>query len=315
MKRAPGNRKKRKNSWNFFLSVHKPLFDKSLPDNFIFIRSNQQCAEFVEFNKIKSNLHKIKTAVHPKAPQKPIEIKNLFEGDENVAMGPYMFSDVDGYDEKKIYYGTVIKKHFAFTVFVFWSIVDIVRTLPKPQRTFMCDATFKIVPYGEYKQLFIIYIEYQEKVFPMIFVLMSNKTEEIYKNVFLYIEKHVIKLDPASFLTDYEVAMRKAISYVYPGLHMKACWFHYCQCVRRNAQKFGDFLKELSKRTDAYRLQRKFMSLPLLKPEQIAETFEILKEEAATKHGTLFEDFLIYFQRQWLAKVNKNYQFFYYYSR
>lgn len=57
---------------------------------------------------------------------------------------------------------------------------------------------------------------------------MSNKTANLYRKVFQYIEINVFELRPSRFMTDFEAGLRKAINECYPGVPL-----HFCAVVRR----------------------------------------------------------------------------------
>jgi hypothetical protein len=145
-------------------------------------------------------------------------------------------------------------------------------------------------------------------VYPIFYVLMSAKTETIYKEIFLYIEKNITTLNPVSFVTDFELALRKAIRYVYPAVTLTSCWFHFCQCLRRKASGIENFLKTIYVTVEAYKLYFKFMALPLLPPHMIENSFNELKSYAYAQFGDLFGSFLSYFEHQWIIKVQKKNQ-------
>ncbi|KAL5019048.1 hypothetical protein ScPMuIL_004770 [Solemya velum] len=48
-----------------------------------------------------------------------------------------------------------------------------------------------------------------------------------------------IRLQPTTLFLDYEVAIRNAATQVFPGINIEGCFFHYTQCIWRNAQKHG----------------------------------------------------------------------------
>lgn len=73
---------------------------------------------------------------------------------------------------------------------------------------------------------------------------MSRKTEAAYKAVFKFINAKVMPLDNASsFTTDYERAMRNALRKLYPTAALFACYFHYCQALKRRASQTAGFVK------------------------------------------------------------------------
>lgn len=65
---------------------------------------------------------------------------------------------------------------------------------------------------------------------------MSRKTQLAYDSVFAYIDQNVLQLrGVASFTTDYEVAMRNSLRLLDPLAQLFACYFHFCQAVKRRA--------------------------------------------------------------------------------
>lgn len=66
---------------------------------------------------------------------------------------------------RQFYKGTLIKPNFECTFFASDSIIDIIKSnIPRGKRNYFLDATFKIVPFGSFKQLLILYVEYIGKV-------------------------------------------------------------------------------------------------------------------------------------------------------
>lgn len=134
---------------------------------------------------------------------------------------------------------------------------------------------------------------------------MSRKTSAAYTAVFKFIEENIFELNPKSFMTDYESAMRKGLMAVYPSVQLNACWFHYSQAVVRKASKIPNFFKELRKDENLDRIFHKFLALPLLPHHEIFNAFTMLKMAIECRSKThIFEPFLQYFSRQWLVKVS-----------
>lgn len=133
---------------------------------------------------------------------------------------------------------------------------------------------------------------------------MNRKTRASYVAVFQYIEDNIFRLNPASFTTDYEQAMRTALTEIYPLAKFLACWFHYTQALRRKSSQIKNFFKEISKNKKLDRIYHMFLALPLLPSNRIREAFNMLKMTIdCLQKINVFHDFLIYFERQWLQKV------------
>lgn len=56
-------------------------------------------------------------------------------------------------------------KSFAYALFASDNIINGIKLrIPKEHRNFLLDATFKICPYGIFKQVLIVYIEHRGEV-------------------------------------------------------------------------------------------------------------------------------------------------------
>lgn len=100
---------------------------------------------------------------------------------------------------------------------------------------------------------------------------MTKKTTEAYKAVFKYINENIFGLEAVSFMTDYESALRNALSEIHPSAKLFSCWFHYCQAIRRKCSGFKNFFSEIQKEKSSKTLYLKFLALPLLPAEKIKE--------------------------------------------
>lgn len=136
---------------------------------------------------------------------------------------------------------------------------------------------------------------------------MTKKSEAAYIAVFKYIEENIWKLQPKCFMTDYECGMRNALKIVHPKAKLSACWFHYCQAIRRKCSNFGDFLKKVRNDKYADEVFHKVLALPLLPSEHIKNAFEMLElglKKDAPKYK-MFQPMLTYYRKQWLNRVSR----------
>lgn len=132
---------------------------------------------------------------------------------------------------------------------------------------------------------------------------MSGKDAELYKEVFDYIEEKVFALNPASFMTDFEGGMRKAIVEKWKNAKLHGCWYHYCAAVRRRIGSLYLF-RLLAENDDAMEIYRQLLSLPLLPAEMIEEGYVSIKRLAREKRlFKEFRDFFTYFEGFWMQLV------------
>lgn len=134
---------------------------------------------------------------------------------------------------------------------------------------------------------------------------MNKKTEESYAHIFEYIERNIFQLEPNSFTTDYEKAMRNGLKSVYKNAVLISCWFHYCQALRRKCSQITDFFNHVSNSETADRIFHKFLALPHLPRDKIREGFAMLKLALqCMEPKEPYDKFLKYYETQWLKKVN-----------
>lgn len=132
---------------------------------------------------------------------------------------------------------------------------------------------------------------------------MSKKTQTAYEHVFNFIEKKLkFSFDGMSFTTDYEKAMRNAIRNLYPEIKLVACWFHFAQAVKKNSSQINGFVRFLRGNKLAEDLYYKFQCIPLLPANYISSTYETLKREAYAIDKSAFQQFISYYEKQWIIK-------------
>ncbi|CAG8694992.1 5230_t:CDS:2, partial [Gigaspora rosea] len=98
------------------------------------------------------------------------------------------------------------------------------------------DSTFKTVP-TIFRQLYTIHapigIAYNSRVLPLVYALMTKKSEELYRALFQdlieFAEESNILLRPTTILTDFELAAINVSRDEFPNVHNKGCFFHLGQ--------------------------------------------------------------------------------------
>lgn len=80
-----------------------------------------------------------------------------------------------------------------------------------------------------------------------------------------------------TFKTDYEVAMRNALRKVFEDSKLVACYFHYCQVVKKRAASTHGFVDMFRTNTDAHSVYYRLNCLPLLPPEYNKAMYTELK--------------------------------------
>ena len=97
---------------------------------------------------------------------------------------------------------------------------------------FYIDSTF-IRPIGLYQLLVALYQDVlTSKNYTLSYVIMNNKWEKLYIEIFEYIESiiNIKKRENITNITikiDFEVAELNAIRIVFPNIRLIGCWFHF----------------------------------------------------------------------------------------
>ena len=109
------------------------------------------------------------------------------------------------------------------------------------KETLLMDGTFKTCP-RQFYQMFTIFAMVGGYAFPAVFILMTRKTEELYKAVF----EKIIELNPlfrpVRVMSDFESApvnaLRMLIFFTSTG-----CWFHFVFGNQLKVYKLNQFIQ------------------------------------------------------------------------
>lgn len=252
------------------------------------------------YSKMQRNLRLLRSKGLPPSPLNTVDI--------NIAFSRADIMDKFGYTlherkREKFFQGTFSNDLFSFCVFASINTIKLIKESTRPENlTILMDGTFKVVPISCFSQLLIIYAQYNNKIYPMVYVLMSRKTQSCYLKVFEYIEENVCSIKCAHFITDYERAMKNALKKIHPGAVLTSCWFHFCQAVRKNMSQFEDLFELVRMNSRAAFIYRQFQCIPLLPEKLIKPTFEKLKSIAEEFNKNAFASFLSYYKDQWIVK-------------
>ncbi|XP_050057446.1 uncharacterized protein LOC126550282 [Aphis gossypii] len=134
-----------------------------------------------------------------------------------------------------------------------------------------CDGTFKTVPKtldNDCYQLFTFQVIHRNASFPMVYAILTGKTEEIYVGLFKYVRNVLpLQYDKLTIITDFELGLINAIRLVFPESSHQGCYFHYCQSIVRHLRSKESGMYNLVKANPiAARIFRMVLALPYLPP-------------------------------------------------
>lgn len=94
------------------------------------------------------------------------------------------------------------------------------------------DGTFKLAP-PLFEQVFVILVERERFVFPVLYALLPNKRETTYCSLFRLIKTIWPNFEPESVSVDYEMAIINAVTEHFPTVAIRGCLFHLAQNIKR----------------------------------------------------------------------------------
>lgn len=132
-------------------------------------------------------------------------------------------------------------------------------------------------------------------VMPLIFALMSNRTEKSYKILFNLILSQLPEWEPLKIHCDYEKAAMNAISKVFPNCTIKGCYYHWVRNIWKNAEspKY-----RITKSKPEKRIVGLTAALPLMPADKILEGLDYIKSECVGLKRT--DKFIRYIENFWL---------------
>jgi hypothetical protein len=175
------------------------------------------------------------------------------------------------------------------------------------------DGTFDMTPVPFYQVLIIMAHCRQTGLYvPVLYCLMSHKTEDLYKRVIAEVlhcaqrlNPKLKKLDVRNFTTDFELGLINACSFNFPDAVHIGCYFHFMQAIRKymieklyfDRETVSTFMEEVVILTLIPIAKVQIYGVPYLR--QIFEPDGLDEREVAR-----WEKFWAYFERQWLKTVD-----------
>lgn len=125
----------------------------------------------LKLKNIERQLYRIRDKEYPNRPKTDSEIRTTLKSAE-------IFEEYGKTLNKQhdFYVDSVVTEDYAFHVFASFAVINMIKEhIPPEQRTYLIDATFKIVPKSRNNQLLIVSIEYKNEVCHfLIFLLIQT---------------------------------------------------------------------------------------------------------------------------------------------
>lgn len=87
--------------------------------------------------------------------------------------------------------------------------------------------------------MFALFVPFADSAFPVLYALMSRRTQALYVKVFQKVLDLVPEFAPTCAMADFEEASVAAFQQVFPAASAVGCWFHYAQSLIKRTNKIG----------------------------------------------------------------------------
>jgi hypothetical protein len=170
------------------------------------------------------------------------------------------------------------------------------RKIMKDIDEFFIDGTFQSCP-DPFTQLVSIHGDISKSasethVIPLVYALMTNKSQESYMALFQMIKSEIRNWSPIKFHLDFEIATANALLAIFPEIKLKKCYYHLTKSIWKKSKE----LKMNSKHER--RVVGLFTALALLPMDHMSNGIKYIKDESPnTSKIMLFEK---YMRQTWL---------------
>uniref|UniRef100_A0A1B6I4A9 MULE transposase domain-containing protein n=1 Tax=Homalodisca liturata TaxID=320908 RepID=A0A1B6I4A9_9HEMI len=262
----------------------------------------QNAAEFVSYNAFKSTMYRTKQVQTPPNPQDLTDYANILSREE----GGHWAKTIE--EQRRPFFHKLIennKDDWKAVIFIcptLSSLMETTNTVLVDGRTTYEDIMLQLRAY----QLFTVHVLHMGHFFPVMYALISRKTEACYRGV---LGEVVINVCPGSrasvhtILSDYDSGMMKAAAFTWPHATVVGCFFHFVQAVYH--KHISENMTELTKHSVSARtVLRMLMALVLLPAHLMGEGLDLVWQytvlhELQSQFRPLFE----YMRAFWLTAV------------
>ena len=167
----------------------------------------------------------------------------------------------------------------------------------------LADGTFKTVP-SLFYQMYVVHamkggpdLIFTGHIFSCIYVLLANKTQETYSNMWNKVHDLCATACPTHIIVDFEIASINAFSQYFHTTKVQGCFFHLCQNVWRKVQQLGigaRYMQDPEFATKVRMLPALAFATPFDIPEIFNDLFLQLPAEAY--------DLALYFENTYIGR-------------
>jgi hypothetical protein len=168
------------------------------------------------------------------------------------------------------------------------------------------DGTFYSSP-QHFSQLYTLHGMFKfgnnERMFPLLYVLLPGKTRDIYLRMFSLIkvaaDSHNMTFNPNHFHIDFEKSVINALNISFSNPEIHGCFFHYTQAIWRKVQDLK-LVSDFKGVPQVRRTVRRVAALPFLPTDKIIQVFDLIKEQAPQDDS--IKRFINYSRNTWVKE-------------
>lgn len=168
------------------------------------------------------------------------------------------------------------------------------------------DGTFWTVP-RLYYQLFTVHAFVLDQQFPLLYVLLPDKSQESYQRVFHMILDRMIvgNLYPGNFnlqviISDFETGLIAAVRVIFPNVVHRGCYFHYSQAIYRKIAEDGYSIRY--KNDPEFKTRCRMLIALGMVPAQLKQQYLQLLQQAFAGDADFSMFILRYFLPTWFNR-------------
>lgn len=170
----------------------------------------------------------------------------------------------------------------------------------KTHQHWFIDGTFKVAP-KLFFQVFTIHSLVEHKALPMVYALMTDKTEASYNRLFDGLKNLQPALNPKSIMSDFEKASQNAVGQAFPAAEIVGCLFHLGQNLWRKVQQLN--LANAYKNDENFRTHVKMLlALSFVPPADVAAVFDELVQQCPPEMADLID----YWEDNYIGRMRLN---------
>lgn len=188
------------------------------------------------------------------------------------------------------YYASVYDREHSGHIFMTPHMRDLLQT----SSNWFVDATFKISPRFVY-QVLVIGVK-KQAFFIGALVLMTRRSESLYKKIFLEIKNCVGS--PRTIMCDYEIALRSSLRQIFESI-VNGCFYHFSNSIIKKVRSLG--LANAYSNNNFFRdFVLKCIALALLPENLILNSYSAFRNNRIFLTDQNYEAFRAYFEHYWL---------------